>query len=284
VRTSISIALCLSLVAACKKGKDKDAAPSATVATTSTATATASAKAPARPARPAWVNEAGRQGKCEFQKWEGEGKERKAMFKVSGPAGKEVDSLQTWLFYYDKDGKFIDRYPHATFISGDGSSDVRRLGQTGDDIYKGTETVECEITRLTFKDKTHWWNENLIPETGDRPKGGVTDTELKAHSGEKVEVEVVDGKTGKVKLRNTSGKEVKSVSVEMIFFKADKSKDDYVSEWLEGPLKPGEVVEKQLKIDKPHDFATVEAYAPEVRFSDDSEFSNKNLEGFNRPG
>jgi hypothetical protein len=226
--------------------------------------------------KPFFVSVDGRQGKCEFLKYEGDGKKRKAMFKITPPPGKEVSSVQTWEFYYDKSGKHLSRYPHATAIYGESQA----LGHEGDSIPKDTDVIECEVSRMNFKDETMWFNENLVPDSG-RPKGGVPDADLKAKSGEKVEVEIVDGKAGKVKLKNVSDKPVKSADINLLYRmpKGAPRKTEYRSDWLrDTPIKPGATVEYTLKLkDAPSEFASVEGYAPTVRFEDSSEFNNPNL-------
>ena len=286
--------LSLSCLVACGSkessttGGTTSAAPSGSAKATSSAAPKASASAAAASA-PAgdhdWINETGRGGaKCEFTKWgENYDKKKIAMFKLTAPPGKEVDSLQTWEFYYDKDGKFLDRYPHSTFIDKD--KPEQGLGESGDKIPKDTATVECEISRITFKDKTFWFNGNLVPDSPNRPKGGVPDDVLKTESGQKVTVEVLDPKKGHVKLKNISDKEVKGLNVVVVYVKKDggyETKSDY---GVDADIKAGETVEKDLKIDteKLPEFKSAEGYAPEVRFSDDSRWENHNLTGFNLP-
>ena len=220
------------------------------------------------------VNEAGRKGECKFVKYEGAGKDRKAMFSVKIDDKRKVDGYQTWLFYYDKDGKYLERYPHATFPQGE----MQGLGYDGDKIPKGTETIECEITRVSFEDKSVWFNENLVPNTPQRPKGGFTADVLKGHSGEKVEVEVLDAKKGKVKLTNVGDKETKDVEVVLMYFD-DKGDHQDRREDLEIVIKPGASVEKEIKLgtEPLPTFKSVEGAAPEVEFADDSKFVNENL-------
>jgi hypothetical protein len=243
------------------------------------ASADAAPKAEAPVPKPAFVTEAGTQGTCEFVEFEGTGSERKAMFKITPPPGKEVSTVQTWEFYYDESGKYLERYPHATFLEGDRQA----LGYEGDQIPKDTAVVECVISRITFKDDTTWFNENLVPDDADRPMGGVPEADLQARSGEKVEVEVVDAKAGKVKLKNVADKAVKSVSVDLLYRLPD-GKTANRSDWFEVAIAPGATVEHDVKLgDQPvPEFKTVEGYAPRVRFEDGSEFSNANLKSFYR--
>jgi hypothetical protein len=233
------------------------------------------------PPKPAWVTEAGREVKCEFVEWKGAGKTRKAMFKMTPRSKKEISSVQTWEFYYDKSGKYLTNYPHATSID-DGP---QSLGADGDSIAKGTDAVECEVTRVTYKDGTRWFNANLINDDDPRPKGGVTDAYLKDHAGEKVEIEVVDAKEGKLKLKNVSDKETKSIDIEIVYVLKDNKHEtrDAWSTKLE--IKPGKTVEHtiKLKTPPPEGFLSVDASAPYVLFADDTKFKNKNLNASERP-
>ena len=245
--------------------------------------ASASAEASSSPkSRHPYFDEAGRQGKCEFVKYEGEGKDRKALFSMTPPAGgKKVDYVQAWLFYYDKSGKHLSRYPHSTSMKGA----PQPLGQEGDKIPKDTATIECEITRITFEDKTFWFNANLVRNEEDRPKGGYPESELKTHTGERVAVEVVDGKAGKVKLKNLGDKPIESLEVELIPFKADGSHGWFPDFNVPVKIKPGETVEATIKLSNPiTEWKTIEGTAPEVRYEGGTKFINHNLSGFDLPG
>lgn len=233
---------------------------------------------PAPAPRHPWIDEAGRGGaKCEFEKFDGTGKDRVGVFKVTMPPGHEkgADFMQTWIFYYDKAGAQISRYPHATGYDGSGQ---KALGSKGDDIKKETDSVECEITAIRYADKTGWINENLVPCCSDRPKGGFSDAELKANSGEKVLVEVVDAKLGKVKLKNASDKEIKRLKVTLVYRKADGTYG-YVDKRVDISIKPGESLEKTVEFSNNPitDSKGVEGWAPEVTFADNKEWKNTNL-------
>jgi hypothetical protein len=276
------IGLAMFACAACNKETPKTGAestePSAKTKSKGSGSASSTAKKPASD-RP-WVDEAGRQAKCEFVKWEGAGKDRKAMFQITPVSKKKISSVQTWEFYYDKSGKYLDRYPHATSVE----KEPQALGADGNDIKAGTDTVECEVTRITYEDETRWFNANLIPDDTNRPKGGVTDDFLKEHSGEKVEIEVVDAKKGKLKLHNISDKETKRISIELVYVKKEghETREAYSTELA---IKPGKTKEYTMELDKPppDDFKSADASAPTVVFDDDTTFLNLNLRSFERP-
>lgn len=264
----------------------KSGAPSGSVAKSS-APATSNSAAPAtKPASGhSWnINEASRGGaSCVFSKWGEDNGKKRAYFKITTPPGKEVDNMQTWQFYYDKDGKLLDRYPHSTFPDKSGE---QALGQSGDSLKKDIDVVECEISRITFKDKTKWFNANLVPNTPDRPKGGYPQADLDKQTGEKVTVEVLDAAKGRVKLKNVSDKPTKKVEVNLLYFKADGTHDYKTGYNIDAPLKPGETVEKDIPLgDKgaPADFKTADATAPTVEFDDGTKWSNRNLSGFEIP-
>jgi uncharacterized cupredoxin-like copper-binding protein len=274
-RMLVAVCVMCSVVAACKK---KESTPSATGSGSAVATGSGSASEPAKPAptgKPDFVNVDGRLGKCEFVGFEGTGKDRKAMFKITPPAGKEVETVQTWEFYYDKSGKFLKRYPASTFIE----AGPQKLGYTGDDIPKETDTVECELTTFWYKDKSVWFNENIVLDGEDRPKGGIPDAELKKHAGEKVEIELVDVKAGKVKLKNVADKPTKELDVNVLYRLAD-GKTKYESKSVDVEIAPGATVEQVVELKEvPADLKSAEAYAPWVKFADDTEFTNRNLSG-----
>jgi hypothetical protein len=281
----------LVLVAGCddKKKSDDDDSDKKGKKTKSGASASASAAGNTGPALgpdgkplPASVAEAGRRAKCTFAKWEGTGKDRKAMFKMEVPPGKEVDVVQTWLYYYDKSGKGIDRYPHSTSPQ----AELKALGEEGDDINPATDSVDCEITSIHYKDGTVWFNDNLETASSERPKGGFTDAQLKAMSGRKIQVDVVDGKSGKVKLKNISDKEIKRAEVAVMAYAKEGGHVTW-SDYIDLTLKPGETVEKEVNVHQgsamPDSPKAIDAEAPEVTFADDTEWENKNLDASDRP-
>ncbi len=226
------------------------------------------------------MNEAGRQGKCEFVRWDGTGKSRKAIFDLKGPLGKEIDSMQTWQFYYDKNGKEVDSYPFPATPG----KEPQPLGQVGDHIDASTDVVECEITNIQYKDHGFWMNGNLVPRNHERPKGGYTEADLKSHAGEKVEVEILDAKAGRVKLKNVCDKEVQHLEIDILYFKADGS-HDYKNDYVDVSIKPGDSAEQQIHLagEPIGAFTSAEGSVPEVRFDDHTEWKNRNLEAFERP-
>jgi hypothetical protein len=252
--------------------KEGGAAPAKGTAKASSSAAAATSKS-GKKKNPA-VSEAGRKGECKFAQYQGAGKDRKAMFTIKIADTRKVDGYQTWLFYYDQSGKYLERYPHSTFPQGE----TQGLGYDGDKIPKGTETIECEITRVTFEDKTVWFNDNLVPNVPERPKGGFGADVLKAKSGEKVEVEVLDPKKGKVKLTNIGDKDTKEIEVVLMYFD-DKGDHQDRREDLELVIKPGASVEQEIKLgaEPLPAFKSAEGAAPEVEFADGSKFENENL-------
>jgi hypothetical protein len=255
--------------------KDDPAKPAASGASSAAAAATASAAASGYKPRYPYYLEAGRGGKCEFLGWEGAGKDRKSSFKVTLLEDKPTRYTQTWQFYYDASGKLLDIYPSATPFK----NKPDRLGFSGEKIPKGTDTVECEITKVQFDTKTFWFNGNLDPYAAPRPKGGFTDADLKAHSGEKVTVEIVDEKALKVKLSNVGDKAVKATSVSVTAFLADGKVKCASARSVEKPIEPGASIEATLELYNPlPDHQRLEATAPEVKLADGTTFKNRNLD------
>lgn len=284
VHRSFFTVSCLALACLAGCGDKSSATTSADPAKSTAPSASASAAATTKPAvAHSWdTNETTRGGaSCVFTKWGEDKGEKRAFFKLTLPPGREVSTLQTWEFYYDKDGKELSRYPHATFPDKSGE---QALGKSGDSLKKDIDSVECEITRITFKDGTKWFNANLKP--SDRPKGGAPQAELEKQTGEKVLVEVLDPKTGHVKLKNVSDKDTKKVEVHIVYFKADGSHDYKTGYNVDAALKPGETVERDIALgDKgaPAGFTSAEGTAPSVQFADGSKWSNGNLSGFEIP-
>lgn len=228
------------------------------------------------------VTEAGRKGECRFVAWQGAGKDRKATFAIKVGDQRKAGSVQTWLFYYDKTGKYLERYPHATFPN----DEPQALGYDGDKIPKGTETVECELTRISFDDGSTWFNENLYPSGEERPKGGFDTAYLAAHAGERLEVEVLDAKQGKVKLTNVAGKAIKGADVRILYFD-DKGELEARGGHVDIALEPGGTAEHKVDLgtEPLKAFKSAEAVAPRVTFADGSEFQNRNLDSsYRRPG
>ena len=278
VRWSWVVGAALAVLAVgCSKDESKPAgAPSK-----GSASASATAAAASKKKGPS-VSEAGRKGECKFVEWQGTGKDRKAMFLIKVADQRKTGSVQTWLFYYDKSGKYLERYPHATY-PGDGA---QALGYDGDKIPKGTETVECELTRITFDDKSTWFNENLYPAGEERPKGGFDTAYLAARAGERIEVEVLDAKQGKVKLTNVAGKATKSAELRILYYD-DKGEFESRGAHVDLALEPGATAEHKLDLgtEPLKAFKSAEGVAPRVSFADGSEFQNANLDSsYRRPG
>ena len=297
--------IALAVLGGCgkKQEKEKHDEPAATTpAATTPATTTpakeapppvdAAAAPPAAAAKHITKDEAGRGGYgCTFAGFRGNGADKSAWFKITMPDGKaaQASSFQSWVFYYDAKGAQAKRYPHATGYEGEPE---KALGVSGPDVAKLEKTtVECEITSVKFKDHTYWMNDNIVPCCSDRPKGGLSDDQLKGQAGEQVAVEVLDGKTGKLKLTNLSDKPIKMVGVKVFHFHDDAT---YASadQNVEVALAPKASVEKTVELTGPDtDLAEVkataatalEATAPNVTYDDGTKWSNGNLQNVPQP-
>jgi len=277
----------LSLAACSKKDSKKEGAGSAPAPGTGDGTAAEKPvdAAPAPPPKPVHVkrDEAGRGGyACTFMEIKGEGDDKQAWFKLTTP--KEFGFMQTWEFYYDADGNYLARYPHAI---GEGDGPELRLGYTGKDLKPEYATIECEITEVKSKDKSVWENLNLLETPGGdpRPKGGVSDDDLKAMSGEQVTIEVLDP-AGKLKFTNLTDKPVKQVELAIYHFHDDGTfAKSTVYNTFDPVLGPKASVEQTVELTadaaateiKAAAADALEAVAPTVRFDDGSSFTNQNL-------
>ena len=111
--------------------------------------------------------------------------------------------------------------------------------QARDVMTKDVATVECEITRITYKDGTVWWNENLMVSSNRRPKGGFSPAVLKEHTGEKIAVVgELDVKTMTVELKNLGDRTTKRVRVDTLCWKKDDR--DYDHDWADVAIPAGE--------------------------------------------
>lgn len=300
MRTSVLDLIVLSALTCCnhkpREGADGDARaaqPSASSSASPSAATPPSDETPLWTAvskidpktKAPWIDEAGRQGRCKFVKWDGSGKERKSIFELAAPPGKQAEGMQTWQFYYDKSGEQIDSYPSATSVSFNDDAHQQALGQSGDGIKKDVDTVECEITRITFADGTFWFNANLMKAGLSRPKGGFTHAQLLEHTGEKVAVTVVDGNKGKVKLVNLTDAPVKSVRVDLFYSKPKGQGTQAESGFVDVAIDPKGTATAAIKVDgkRVAGFESVDGAASSVDFTDGTSFSNRNLDSYERP-
>jgi hypothetical protein len=149
---------------------------------------------------------------CEFLRFDGEGDEREALFRIANTEERPVTSAQTWIYYYDAEDGYVDRYPHAINLTlAPGETLERKLGQRGDRIKEQTAVADCEITRVGFDDGETWFNENLISAgLTERPRGGPTHEQLLAREGETVTATTTDdelaGGRAVTTLKNISGR------------------------------------------------------------------------------
>jgi hypothetical protein len=220
---------------------------------------------------------------CGFVKLEGEGKDRKAIFKLKSIGLRPAEGAQAWIYYYDAADKLLSRYPHRFSTKlGPGDTEEQALGQTGASIPKAAATIECEISAVTWKDKTEWTNANLSSHAIERPRGGFTHAQLLEREGERVTATW----TGKVAggpvlaLENVSARPLTAKVVWIYQYDdAGKQLDRGVSN-VSIDLEPGARVEQGLGPKKLKAGAKyVEAAVSEVRFRDgkQEQWLNDNL-------
>lgn len=228
------------------------------------------------------VDEVGRAVEITFAR-AGDERDLAPLWTLTNKSGKAVRVNQTWLYYYDEKGKQDSRYPHSLggFLTIEpGASVETRLGKKLKDIPAGTVEYEGEVTSAFFGDKP-WLNENLIDRT---TKGGFSQDELIAMTGERVVVEVYDIHGYKARLTNITDKPVSEIDATLFYYDAKGHREKRVSTHAKTPLKPGESLDTVLipsfDSDKkpPSKGVNLLAFAPRVTFTDGTRFSNKNLD------
>ena len=209
---------------------------------------------------------------CAFARVEGEGKDRKVVFKLQNLGDRQADGAQSWIYYYGKADQLLGRYPHRFSSSLQaGGTEEQALGHTGASIPKDAAVFDCEISEVAWKDQTRWSNENLSSHAIERPRGGFSHDQLIEREGERVTATW----TGKVDerpviaLQNTSPRPLTAKVVWVYQYdQAGKQLDRGVSN-VSIDLEPGAKVEEKLgpKGLKPG-AKYVEAVVSEVRFRD----------------
>jgi len=281
-------------IAGCAREKtssgDGATAPSASASAASSAGGAAKAAFWSANPRPAstndpkpWANEGGRQGKCTFTGWATVDGEKRSMFHVEGPPGREADTLQTWQYYYDADGKQLDEYPSATDAAMNDDAGVQSLGRAGASIKKEFATVECEVTSIHFKDGTSWWNENLMTGGLRRPRGGFSSAVLAEHTGERIIVGAIDPQQKKVELKNVGDRTTRSVRVETICWKKDDRNGDRDTVDVAIPAGESRTAKLDLSSSALEGCELLEAAVSRVEYADDTVWTNRNLESNERP-
>jgi hypothetical protein len=220
---------------------------------------------------------------CAFSKLDGEGKDRKAVFKLKNLGDRAAAGAQSWIYYYDQADKLLSRYPHRFSTKLEpGATEEQPLGHTGTSIPKGAAKIECEISEVEWKDKTRWANGNLASHAIERPRGGFSHDQLIEREGERVTAtwtgKNVDGPV--LALKNVSGRPL-TVKVVWVYQYDAKGKQLERSVSNAGiDLEPGAQVEQKLG---PKGLRAgtkyVEAVVSEVRFRDrdNEQWLNDNL-------
>ncbi len=220
---------------------------------------------------------------CGFLRIEGEGKDRRTVFKLKNLGDRAAEGAQSWIYYYDKAGRRLARYPHRFFTSlAAGAAEEQALGHTGARIPKDMAAAECEISEVDWKDKTEWANANLASDGIERPRGGLTHDQLAEREGERVAAtwtgKVAEGPV--LALQNVSARPLTAKVVWIYQYdEAGKPLKRSVAN-VAIDLEPGARVEqgigpKALEPGVKH----VEAAIPEVRFRDGKQetWRNDNL-------
>jgi hypothetical protein len=209
---------------------------------------------------------------CGFVKLEGEGKARKASFRLKNLGDRTAASAQAWIYYYDQADKLLSRYPHRISTKLEpGAMEEQPLGHTGTSIPKDAAKVECEISEVEWKDKARWANANLSSHAIERPRGGFTHEQLLEREGERVTATWTGKNEGGpvLALKNVSGRPLTVKTVWVYQYDARGKQLDRSVSNVAIDLEPGAQVEqklgpKGLRSGTKH----VEAVVPEVRFRD----------------
>lgn len=220
---------------------------------------------------------------CGFLKLDGEGKNRKAIFKLKNLGDRTAASAQAWIYYYDKADKLLSRYPHR-FASKlePGALEEQPLGHTGPSIPGDAAKIECEISEVEWKDKTRWANANLSSHAIERPRGGFSHEQLLEREGERVTATWTGKNDGGpvFALKNMSGRPLTLKVVWVYQYDAKGKQLERLVSNVAIDLEPGAQVEqklgpKALRAGTKH----VEAVVPEIRFRDrdNEQWLNDNL-------
>jgi hypothetical protein len=107
----------------------------------------------------------------------------KSEFKIKNVGPKPITNASFYTFFYDKDGKQLDKDGQKGAIGRAGSIDALAPGATASvDLHPAkaewppnTVTVEAEAVMVLLDDGAWLQNDDLIggPTIGDRPKGGI---------------------------------------------------------------------------------------------------------------
>jgi hypothetical protein len=209
---------------------------------------------------------------CAFARFEGEGKDRKTVFKLKNLGDRKAERAQSWLYYYDKADKQVRRYPHAFFTGLEaGATEEQALGFSGESIPKETAAVECEVTEVTWSDKTKWANANLSSDAIDRPRGGFSHAQLMEREGEPVTA-TWNGKAAGPPVFGLKNTGARPLTVKVVWVyqydaagkQLERSVSNVSIDLEVGAETEAKLGPKALKPGAKH----VEAVVPEVRFRD----------------
>jgi hypothetical protein len=220
--------------------------------------------------------------------------ERGFRFKLTNTGSSAIDWAQTWVYYFDENGKCVDRYPHS--IGGNlapGAALERILGATGDGLAKmqknGAKTAEVEITAVKWADGTRWQNENLVVPSWERKPGGETHEQLLAREGEKIVGKWLGthGKDEKpvFKLTNITEQPVTLRTLWIYYYDDKGTVVDRDVENLDLTILPGATIEHASGSPKAEIEATVKFIEPSASgvTIGDKKWENENLSAFDRP-
>lgn len=281
--TTITCAAFLATVFACNKAeKQADESPSSAAKITTPTPETTKAEVGVPKAdvpSPKY-----RVAHCDFVGFVGEGEERVASFRIKPIGDEEFSFAQAWIYYYDEAGKQLQRYPHA--LNGIVASKPLSLGSKGSKLPKATANAACEITEVTFADKSKWSNHNLLGSVmAKRPLEGYTDAQLAESA--KVYVNVMHPSsvpTDKImaKVENLSGRPIDLLLINTFYYDENKKLLNWYPTNLRVSLEAGATIEQEIGLEAskiPEKTRYVQSVAPMLVFKDGDEehWENANI-------
>jgi hypothetical protein len=174
-------------------------------------------------------------------------RQRPARFRITNRGAKTLTWAQAWLFYYDAEGMFLDRYPQSFETKlAPGASVDQELGYSGGDIPQRATQVDGEITAVEWADGTTWSNENLELADGRNP-GGLADAQLLKREGEVV-LGKWTGEYGKQQrpvfwLTNITSRPLVIRTIWTFYYAADGEELDRETQRVTLPVPPAATVE-----------------------------------------
>jgi hypothetical protein len=217
--------------------------------------------------------------------------DRTAVVAITNQTSKPVAHAAVWHYFYDDGGKCIDR--------GRGMCDVAIApGATkecsltigdADFLPRAYRTLEAEAFEAIGADGVAIWaNDNLVPPCAERPRGGVSDDQLRARTG----MRILSTFSGKMRdrpvffVKNVADKRTEKLDGVVFYYDKDGG---LLRRYEALPQKlvidPEHYAETEIgfaRIDLPAGTQVIELAIWRVRYVDGSEWQNANLKSARR--